>query len=162
MKAIDKIDDLNLRSHILMIIFDGFVRNERYTALIHPVFRPILDMIYADLDESARRAARAKERREQRKRLQVNPPRKSKQHIYEEVPAMYLFDGFASYMMSNAGGEIRSYIKSKIGNVDLDALIVAFRKFARKNKLLNSLHRFHVFRDQLLRFATNFRMKPAI
>ena len=32
-----------------------------------------------------------------------------------------------------------------------------FRKFARKNKLLNSLHRFHVFRDQLLKFATNFR-----
>ena len=158
-QAIEKIDSIEKRSRLLMIIFDGFVRGERYTSCNDPVFAPVLRMIYADLDESARRAAAARERREKRRQMHANPPRRSPQHIYEEIPAMYLFDGYASFMMSNGAGDARAYIKSKVGDINLDALIVAFRKFATKHKLLNSLHRFHVFRDRLLKFAQNFRQK---
>ncbi len=111
--------------------------------------------IKRDAELRRRRAEAARKRREERKKnaqAKINRPCRSKQHIYEQHPAMYLFDGFASYMISTAYTAGRKVITEKYGAIDFDKAIKLFRKNIMERNQLNSLQRFHVFRDMFTRF----------
>lgn len=117
--------------------------------------RDIYRMVKDDVEKSRQRAEEARKRREERKhngQNDVNRPRVSKQHIYEQHPAMFLFDGFASYMMSTAYTAGRKVISEKYGTVDFDKAINLFRKYVLERKQLGSIQRFQVFRDMFNRF----------
>ncbi len=113
----------------------------------------LVDKVRKEIENRRLRAEAARKRRQERKQSEVNRPRRSHQRIYETHPAMYLFDGYASFMMSTEYNGGRKAFADKLGRaIDFDKAIVRFRKYAIENKLLSSMQRFNVFRDMLIRF----------
>ncbi len=116
----------------------------------------LMTMVIDDVEKSRQRAEAARKRREEHKQNadnEINQPRRSKQHIYEQHPAMFLFDGFASYFMSTANSAGRKTFIEKIGNIDFEKAIRQFRQHAIDKKILGCMQRFNVFCDMLTRFV---------
>ena len=125
----------------------------------------LINMVVNDIEKSRRRAEEARRRREERRRneqIGMNQPRRSKQHIYEQHPAMFIFDGFASYIMTTAYTAGRKAIVEKFGSVNFDKAINMFRKNVLERKQLGSIQRFQVFRDQFTRFIGENKTRLAV
>ncbi len=116
----------------------------------------LMTMVIDDVEKSRLRAEAARKRREERKRNEqngYNRPRCSKQHIYEQYPAMFIFDGFASYLMSTAFTAGRKVITGKFGEIDFDKAISMFRELTLARKQLGNVQRFSIFREMFTRFV---------
>ena len=129
----------------------------------------LMSMVIDDVEKSRLRAEAARKRREERKQNEkngTNQPRRSMQHIYEHLPAMYLFDGFASYMMSTAYKTGRKAIVEKYGNIDFDKAIRMFRQHAIDKKMLGCIQRLNVFCDMFARFINTrqraLKIEPSV
>ncbi len=117
----------------------------------------LMSMVIDDVEKSRMRAEAARQRRQEQKqnaRNDVNQPRRSRQHIYEQHPAMYLFDGFASYLMSTAYKAGRKAIIGKYGNINFDKAIRMFRQQVVDKNTLGCIQRLNVFCDMFTRFIS--------
>ena len=161
---IQQISDTETRKEALWAILE-YIANDNIDPLRRlpdddRACRDLYYMVLKDVKKSRQRAEEARRRREERKKNEqndMNRPRTSRQHIYEQHPAMFLFDGFASYMMSTAYTAGRKAISDKYGQFDFDKAINMFRKNVLERKQLTSILRFQVFRDMFSRFLA---LKP--